>query len=91
MITGSLKLSNLLPLLNKIVLAIIPEINTLLNRDKKIFMTMLCPLRETALFIIRYCVCGLDLKYFEREVSKNQVVPVIFWIPFGEDLPLSRE
>lgn len=35
MITGSLKLSNLLPLLNKIVLAIIPEINTLLNRDKK--------------------------------------------------------
>ena len=57
MITGSLKLSNLLPLLNKIVLAIIPEINTLLNRDKKIFMTMLCPPRETALFIIRYCVC----------------------------------
>ena len=35
MITGSLKLSNLLPLLNKIVLAIIPEINTLLNREKK--------------------------------------------------------
>ena len=57
MITGSLKLSNLLPLLNKIVLAIIPEINTLLNRDKKIFMPRLCPSRETALFIIRYCVC----------------------------------
>ena len=35
MITGSLKLSNLLPLLNRIVLAIIPEINTLLNRDNK--------------------------------------------------------
>ena len=63
MITGSLKLSNLLPLLNRIVLAIIPEINTLLNQDKKIFMTMLCPSPETTLFISRtsrYCVCGLD-------------------------------
>lgn len=51
MITGSLKLSNLLPLLNRIVLAIIPEINTLLNRDKKIIMPMLCPSPETKLFI----------------------------------------
>ena len=57
MITGSLKLSNLLPLLNRIVLAIIPEINILLNQDKKLFMTMLCPSKETKLFISRYCVC----------------------------------
>ena len=25
--------------------------------QKKIFMTMLCPSRETTLFISRYCVC----------------------------------